>query len=48
MIDELLEDPQLGFEKEYEATSVVAGRAPITTQVYSFPRTYGGVAALQP
>ena len=27
MIDELLENPQMGFEKEYEATSVVAGRA---------------------
>jgi len=48
MIDDLLKDPQLGFEKEYSATSVVAGRAPITTEVYRFPQTYGGVAALQP
>ncbi len=48
MIDDLLENPQLGFEKEYEATSVVAGRAPITTEVYRFPQTYGGVAAIQP
>jgi hypothetical protein len=48
MIDELIEDPQIGFEKQYEATSVVAGRAPITTEVYSFPQSYGGAAALQP
>jgi hypothetical protein len=48
MIDNLLDDPQLGFKEEYEATSVVAGRNPITTEVYSFPQTYGGVAALQP
>jgi len=48
MIDDLLKDPQLGFEKEYSATSVVAGRAPITTEVYRFPQTYGGVAALRP
>jgi hypothetical protein len=48
MIDDLLDDPQMGFEKKYEATSVVAGRAPITTEVYSFPQTYGGAAALQP
>jgi hypothetical protein len=48
MIDTLLENPQIGFEKAYEATSVVAGRAPITTEVYRFPQTYGGVAAIQP
>jgi len=48
MIDDLLEDPQLGFEKAYEASSVVSGRAPITTEVYRFPQAYGGVAALQP
>ena len=48
MIDDLLDDPQLGFKEEYEATSVVAGRDPITTEIYSFPQTYGGVTALQP
>ena len=48
MIDNLLNDPQLGFKKEYQATSVVAGRNPIITEVYRFPQTYGGVAALQP
>ena len=46
--DELIENPQLGFEKAYEATSIVAGRAPITTEVYRFPQTYGGVAAITP
>jgi len=48
MIDDLLGNPQLGFEKAYEATSVVAGRAPITTEIYRFPQSYGGVASLQP
>lgn len=48
MIDDLLDDPQMGFREEYEATSIVAGRNPITTEIYSFPQTYGGVAALQP
>jgi hypothetical protein len=48
MIDDLLDDPQLGFKEEYQATSIVAGRNPITTEIYSFPQTYGGVAALQP
>jgi hypothetical protein len=48
MIDELLDDPQMGFKEEYSATSIVAGRNPIVTEVYSFPQTYGGVATLQP
>jgi hypothetical protein len=48
MLDQMLDDPRLGFEEIYEATYTVAGRGPLTTEVYRFPQTYGGVAELQP
>jgi hypothetical protein len=48
MLDDLLGDPQLGFEEIYEATYSLAGRDPLTTEVYRFPQAYGGVAELRP
>ena len=48
MLDELLDDPRVGFEEIYEATYSLAGRDPLTTEVYRFPQTYGGVAELRP
>ncbi|HEU5101622.1 MAG TPA: hypothetical protein VFU22_21520, partial [Roseiflexaceae bacterium] len=48
MLDDLLDDPQLGFEEIYEATYSLAGRDPLTTEVYRFPQSYGGVAELRP
>jgi hypothetical protein len=48
MIDQLLKDSQLGFERVYTTTYKLPGRDPLTTEVYRFPQSYGGVADLRP
>ena len=48
MLDALLADPALGFQKVYTTPVYQTYKGSLTTEIYRFPATYGGVAELRP
>lgn len=48
MLDALLSDPSIGFERVYSTSAMTTSKGEMTTSIYRFPANYGGVAELRP